>query len=212
MTRTQKRAARALWKRRTAFRLRKERWYRERSKRANKVALHHKWRRLRLDAQRKVAKLDGELTPLRVKALREARKLLGVMEVGGNNRGKRVTEIIRANGGTGPEPWCGDFVAYAYRKAGSKVVQRGWAAVRYLGFLTGQKRVSEPKEGNIVCFEFGHTGLFAYWTDKAKGEFVCIEGNTGATGAVSDSTTGGDGVYAKTRNRSQVTRWVHVTR
>src|SRR6185369_1332451 len=74
------------------------------------------------------------------RAYRVAAGLVGVMEVGGNNAGAKVTEIVRANGGTGPEPWCGDFVAYCYRLSGSKAVTRNWAAVRLLrgaGGVTG---------------------------------------------------------------------------
>ena len=150
--------------------------------------------------------------PLSERAYNVAKTLIGVMEQGGNNAGPMVSKIIHENDGSGPEPWCGDFMAYVYRHAGSKVVQRAWAAVRFLGFLTGQQIVKEPKRGDIVCYEFDHTGMFVRWVNKATGEFEAIEGNTTATGAVSDSSTGGDGVYLKRRNRSQVSRWVHVIR
>src|SRR4051812_10872195 len=57
---------------------------------------------------------------LRIRAFKVAESLVGVVEQGGNNTGPQVTRIIRENGGTYPEPWCGDFVAYCYRHAGSK--------------------------------------------------------------------------------------------
>jgi hypothetical protein len=146
---------------------------------------------------------------LQEKALAEAQKLVGVVESGGNNMGEKVMEIIRANGGTGPEPWCGDFVAYCYRRAGSTVVNRSWAAVRFLGKMTGQSVVAKPKPGDIVCFTFDHTGLYV----RDDGDFiVTIEGNTGAVGAVSDSSTGGDGVYIKRRDKALVARYVRVQR
>lgn len=152
---------------------------------------------------------------LRLAALDEAKRLVGVMEQGGNNQGKKVMEIIRANGGTGPEPWCGDFVAYCYRRAGSKVVQRSWAAVRFLGYLTGQRIVRRrPRPGDIVVYKFGHTGIYVkgYKTPRGVRRIIAIEGNTGDSGAVSDSTTGGDGVYVKRRDLSLVKHFVRVIR
>lgn len=177
-------------------------------------------------------KLVVKKTYLRLRALEEMGKLVGVMEVGGNNRGPVVSKIIEENGGTGPEPWCGDTVAYAYRKAGSKVVQRAWAAVVNLGFLSGM-RILKTKlsalAGDILVFEFNgdgvpdHTGLLRYWLRYVNGipvkcpareatHAATREGNTGARGAVSDSTTGGDGVYDKIRELAQIQRAVRVYR
>lgn len=153
--------------------------------------------------------------PLRLRALHVAETLVGVMEQGGNNNGPVVGRIIHENGGVIGEPWCGDFVAYAYRHAGSKAVQRGWASTLQLGFLTGQKRVTLPQPGDIVVYDFpggassDHTGIFVKFI---PGGIEAIEGNTGATGAVSDSATGGDGVYRKHRTTNQVARYVRVLR
>jgi hypothetical protein len=160
-----------------------------------------------------------------VRAMAEAKRCIGVMEVGGNNMGREVLKFIRENGGTGPESWCGDFMAHCYRVAGSKVVQRGWAAVRFLGFLTGMKVVSvrKLKPGMIVCYIFDHTGMFLEYLRWNGSSYVpcsatsathikTIEGNTGRVGAVSDSRTGGDGVYEKIRAIGLVSRGVEVTR
>ena len=180
-------------------------------------AWRRKWRKRDERERRKGA--------LRVRAYAEAKRLVGTMESGGNNRGKMVMEIIRANGGAGPEPWCGDFVAWCYRKAGSKSVTRAWAAVRMLLPMTGLKRTSTPLKGDLLRFtfsgdRFAHVGLFVHWCD-ARGREVpagrathvkTIEGNTGRSGAVSDSTTGGDGVYVKIRARALVTDFIRVTR
>jgi len=48
--------------------------------------------------------------------------------------------------------------------------------------------------------------------DNGNGTITTIEGNTGRTGAVSDSATGGDGVYVKVRSKSSVTDYLRVTR
>lgn len=228
-------AAIRLWERRRRARARqlaKVRKIRTARRPRTKVTPMQK-RRLIVKWERQVASADRVLKRLRAekhrrsltlgqRALLEARKLVGVMEQGGNNRGADVMEIIRGNQGVGPEPWCGDFVAVCYKRAGSTVVQRAWAAVRYLGFLTGMKRVGvrAGREGDILCFTFDHTGLLVGYCDadgnkRSAGSAThvrTIEGNTGATGAVSDSKTGGDGVYVKIRKISDIARCVRVTR
>jgi hypothetical protein len=151
---------------------------------------------------RESARAKKRGVPLRERAYRVASKLVGVMEEGGNNQGHAVMEIIRANDGVGPEPWCGDTMAFVYRTAGSKSVTRSWAAVRLLLAGTTVRRQSRVKRGDIARFSFDHVGMFVKWL--GGGYFESIEGNTGASGAVSDSSTGGDGVYRKRRHVSQV--------
>lgn len=148
--------------------------------------------------------------PLRDKALYVAEGLVGVMEQGGNNAGPMVEKIIHANGGSTGEPWCGDFVAYCYRLAGSKAVSRSWAAVRLLRGLLGIKATATPLPGDLVTYTFDHVGMFV--KDNGDGTITTIEGNTGASGAVSDSTTGGDGVYRKVRDKSLVDDYLRVSR
>lgn len=149
-------------------------------------------------------KIKAKHQPLRLSAFAVAETMIGVMEQGGNNVGPQVLKIIHANGGVGGEPWCGDFVAFCYRQAGSKKVDRAWASVNAIN--TGNSgdfvRTTNPVRGNIVTYSFGHTGLFDKWIDRARGVFQTIEGNTGNIGAVSDSLTGGDGVYRKQRSTS----------
>jgi hypothetical protein len=211
-------ASLALWERRLRYRRKKRAAIRHHAGRTvtHAESAHiHKWDRLIAEAEAAVSHRRKQLAarePLRLRALKEAVRLVGVMEVGGNNQGREVLRLIRENGGTGPESWCGDFVAHCFRVAGSKVVQRGWAAVRFLGFLTGMKIVSyaDALPGDIVCYTFDHTGIL-----KRKiggGMIETVEGNTGRSGAVSDSRTGGDGVYIKHRSTALVSRYVRVTR
>lgn len=159
---------------------------------------------------------------LRVVALSNARSLIGIMEHGGNNQGEAVMQIIRENGGTSPEPWCGNFCAKVYRDAGSNSVTRAWAAVRLLGGLAGLKVVGKRKgaAGDLIRFTFDHVGILEGYCDaqgnvrsaSSASHVRTIEGNTGATGAVSDSSTGGDGVYRKVRPLTQVQDCVVVLR
>ena len=207
MTTSQLQRSLAKWQRREAYR--RSKW-----KAAKKgTRARAKWFARLKEAKAMVARREKQLAaarPLRLRALDVAEGLIGVMEQGGNNRGAKVTEIIRANGGAGPEPWCGDFVAWCYRHAGSKSVVRAWAAVRFIGYVTGQGIVKQPKSGDLVCFNFSHVGI--YVRTVAPGVIETIEGNTGASGAVSDSATGGDGVYRKRRSTSLVSRYVRVYR
>lgn len=208
MTTAQLKVSLNLWRRRERYRQRKLDYYHQKND-AEKIA---KWQALHKAAVSMVHRRQHQLTPLRMRAYNVARGLVGVMEEGGNNVGPMVSKIIRANGGTPGEPWCGDFQAYCYRLAGSKAVQRAWASVRMLGGLSGIRRTRNPVAGNLVRYTFDHVGMFHKWIDRSKGEFETIEGNTGRVGAVSDSKTGGDGVYIKRRNISQVNDFLEVLR
>ncbi len=191
---------------------RKVSWRRNRllaAKRAHNTARVKKWRASLKHAVWMVSVRKKQLDTLQKRALRAADALVGVMEQGGNNTGPMVNKIIKANGGDIGEPWCGDFIAYCYRQAGSKAVTRSWASVRALSGVTGVKRVKTPQAGDLVRFNFDHVGMYV----KEAGMFIeTIEGNTGASGAVSDSKTGGDGVYRKRRAKSLVNDYLRVTR
>jgi hypothetical protein len=160
--------------------------------------------------ERARSRRDVHFGNLRERAYKVADGLVGVMETGGNNAGPTVAKIIAANGGAGPEPWCGDFVAYCYRNAGSHGVERTWASVKELGKDADVHAVPDPERGDLVRFNFDHVGMFVRRIDPRTIE--TIEGNTGASGAVSDSKTGGDGVYRKHRAASLVTDYLRVER
>jgi hypothetical protein len=197
-------------------------WQRRHKYRQHKLDLAHahddkqaidKWHALLVQAGKKIARRKAQLTPdppLRERAYTVATTLIGVMEQGGNNSGPMVSRIIRENGGTGPEPWCGDTMAYCYRHAGSKNVTRPWASVALLGNLLGVKRTAWPQRGDLVRYTFDHVGMFV--KDNGDGSITTIEGNTGSFGAVSDSATGGDGVYEKVRNKNLVHDYLRVAR
>jgi hypothetical protein len=159
--------------------------------------------------RRRRAQLEP-VPPLRERAYKVATSLVGVMEQGGNNMGPMVTRIIRENGGSGPEPWCGDTMAYCYRHAGSHSVSRPWASVRLVGTLLGIRRTSTPQRGDLVRFTFDHIGM--YVRELEGGMVETVEGNTGAAGAVSDSATSGDGVYRKHRPKTLVHDYLRVSR
>ena len=166
--------------------------------------------------------------PLRLRALAEARALLGVVERGGNNRGPEVDRIIRENGGVLGEPWCGDFAAYVYRRAGSTAVTRAWAATQYIGRIGGMssRGPRAGRRGDLVVFNFpgghpdsDHVGLLVNYVD-VNGRRVdrhlathvkTIDGNTTANATHSDGT-GADGVEYAVRPIGLVDRTVRVRR
>lgn len=162
-------------------------------------------------AQRKRAAKRRSKTPLRLRAFAKARIDVGQTEQGGNNRGWFVDKVIKANGGDLGEPWCGDAVAYWYRRAGSKIVQRGWASTIWL--LAQLAPVKNPLRGHVVVYDFGtpgakHTGLFDEWI--GDGWFWAIEGNT-KPGQNSSDSSGRDGVHRVKRHVSQVAGFRRVS-
>jgi hypothetical protein len=194
------------------------RWRKKRRERRAALRRSRK-QRVKLDAQIKAQAravdaaarvIARHSDSLREKAYYLAAKMVGIMEHGGNNTGPEVAKIIRANGGVVGEPWCGDFMAYVYRAAGSKGVDRSWASVSLTGNDPDVRRTSSPKRGDLVRFTFDHIGMFV--RDRGDGTIETVEGNTGASGAVSDSTTGGDGVYRKVRAKSLVRDYLEVKR
>lgn len=173
-------------------------------------------------AEKKRAAKLAAATPLAEKAYREAVKLIGTMETGGNNRGKQVEAIIHYAQGQVPEPWCVDFDIWAYGHAGSKVIRPGYPRAVSMMVTGGVKSTGSPKRGFPVRYTFDHTGLFVRWLRLVGGRYVScpkalathletVEGNTGASGAVSDGN-GNDGVYRKVRARGLVRDFLSVPR
>lgn len=103
--------------------------------------------------------------------------------------------------------WCGIFVSWCYAQAGRPLPNIGFSkgfagcqtAVAY--FKKNKKITTEPKEGDIVFFDFNsdgrydHTGLFVKWIDA--NQFETIEGNTSLT----NDSNGGE-VMRRIRNKS----------
>lgn len=219
MNKSQLQRSLELWRRREKYRQKKLGVKKARRDTAGTV----KWDRLHDESVRMIHRRQGQLQaakPLRLKAHEFAVTMIGVMEVGGNNVGPMVGKIIRENGGIPGEAWCGDFMAFVYRHVGSKAVTRWWASVSALGFITGVRHTTNPQTGDLVRFTFDHVGMFEAWVnadDKIVSHSLAthirtVEGNTGRVGAVSDSKTGGDGVYRKVRARGLVRDYLHVTK
>lgn len=151
--------------------------------------------------------------PLRQKALNEAKKHIGVKESpSGSNR----VSFSIWYGIIGP--WCAMFTTWCYDRIGSKSHIRG-SRYAYVPYIVQDARrganglavTNNPQPGDLVCFDWehngvsDHVGLFEHWTNRAKGEFQAIEGNTG----IGNDSNGGQ-VMRRNRNRSSVQAFVRV--
>jgi hypothetical protein len=146
---------------------------------------------------------------------------VGVREVGGNNRGAKIrTYQAASNLKPGPWPWCAAFVDWCVQQWLVYPEARQWLGLKHstpagwrpktalaFGLIEwGQKRPNTvtilpekttPKAGDIIVFDFSHTGIVVGATSKIV---ECVEGNTNGRGT-RDSETG-DGVWLKKRNLS----------
>jgi hypothetical protein len=156
------------------------------------------------DRARHVAAHLPRSMPLRVRALHIAARFVGVAEHG-ENRGHVIDQIITAAHGSLGEAYCGDFVELCYALAGSKAINRNWAAASYVG--PWMRVTHHPLPGDKVYFNFDHTGLFSHWL--GHGRFQTIEGNSG------DGRPGyptGGILRHDDRTIDQVAHFVHILR
>lgn len=155
------------------------------------------------------------------KLIELALKEVGTREIGGNNRGPRITEYQKATWlEPGPWPWCAAFVCWLIREwtkdplvrshlslrndketedwrpktAGAFDFER-WARSHDLIIL---KETDLAKAGDLVIFDFSHIGLVI--GDQLAATIDTVEGNTNGQGE-RDSESG-DGVWRKRRHRS----------
>lgn len=146
-----------------------------------------------------------------------ARGEVGVHEVGGNNRGRRVEEYLACVGLPPGEPWCAAFVSWCLRQAGvvgapctgDTWALEAWALKHGVLYNETASEPEMPKRGDIFLLLGSdnrprHTGL----VDAVAGDYIStIEGNTGTA-----SDTDGDGVATKRRRvfDCSFVRWAQV--
>lgn len=176
---------------------------------------------------RRAARLKAsQEKPLRVKAYLRAKAELGTKE---NPPGTNQVKYNRWYYGntTTKGPWCAVFVTWAYVLAGSKRAFLKGRRFAYTPYMVQDARdrdwtlrilsKDEVKQGDIVMFDWGgggmgkspyltdHTGLFEKWTNKTRGEFTTIEGNT----AVGNDSNGGQ-VMRRNRTVKQVSAFIRA--
>jgi hypothetical protein len=129
----------------------------------------------------------------------------------GNNGGRAVRMYQSATWLTpGAWPWCAAFVCWCFKEAIKELPQamqrprtagawdfENWARKEGAELIkpAGKTKV---RRGDILVYSFSHIGI-AVSDEWQNSEIDTVEGNTNAEGARE-----GDGVYRKTRNKSQV--------
>jgi CHAP domain len=174
---------------------------------------HKGWKSLPLAYQvRRAARLKAATTSSSVKAkalrvaLHEANLHVHEYPWGSNNVKYGIYY------GLNHEPWCAMFVTYCFVSAGDKkIFSRGrYTAYAYAPEYSARAGhpylsiTSDPEPGDIVVYHHGqgHIGIFYRWTNRAKGEFQAVEGNTSNGG----SQDNGGAVLIQNRD----TGWVHT--
>ena len=172
---------------------------------------------------RRAARLKkSQQKPLRTKAFAVAKAQLGIKE---SPPGTNKVKFTRWYGVTGP--WCAMFVSFCYVTAGSKLAFVKGKRFAYTPYMVQDARdrdwtlrvvgKDEVKQGDVVMYDWGgggtgkspyltdHTGLFEKWTNKSKGMFSAIEGNT----AIGNDSNGG-AVMRRNRTVSQVSAFIRA--
>lgn len=143
-----------------------------------------------------------EVTVRQERALLIAHELadvLKVREVGGNNKGERVEEILKVARLSPGDPWCAAMVYYCLIMAGVKPGELPSHPGSVWGFVDWAtkkgRRTSTPERGDLFFWLDGSHGHIGFLVELAGGYATTLEGNTG-----DDGGRDGDGSYRKRRN------------
>jgi hypothetical protein len=156
---------------------------------------------------------------------------VGTKEIGGNNLGPKIKEYQKATTlNPAAWPWCAAFVCWCIRewllktpgllallgiednetiywrpKTAAAFGLVSWAKNEKI-YITDEKELA--KAGDIVVFDFSHTGIVV--EDQKEGDaFIrTVEGNTNGKGE-RDSESG-DGVWLKKRQASLVRAYIRI--
>ncbi|MBL7997594.1 MAG: hypothetical protein JNL32_03035 [Candidatus Kapabacteria bacterium] len=166
---------------------------------------------------------SGFAKEFRTAAIRE----VGVREVGGNNRGKRVEEYLASTGNRAGEPYCQAFV-YCIASEVSRKLQCAnliprtalASAARYGLQKTAQAQTKnyakpqpEPPRTALVYWQYprkasGHVDVAV---QALGGGWVrCVSANSGRSGTARDGTGSTAGVNMTTRNTNHPLGRMHL--
>jgi len=154
---------------------------------------------------------------------------IGVLEIGGNNRGSRIVEYQRATSLVPDNwPWCAAFVDFCIQQWIKDPEAANWlklqvrtpeewrpkTALAY-GLTTWAKarpatttiltEADTARLGDIVTFDFSHTGIVL--EDDGK-YIVTVEGNTNGKG--DRDSESGDGVWRKIRRKTLAKNFIRI--
>lgn len=155
--------------------------------------------------------------------IHEAKKWVGTMEAGGENRGPIVDHFIASTGGVLGSAWCLHFVRYCVDQVDKQceliyaaseslrapnILPKTGSCVKMWKTAPEYSKSLTPSVGSIVLWEhfdkaahatgLGHAGIVTKVLDG--GHWIgTVEGNTGPERA-GDINREGDGVFEKTRS------------
>ncbi len=122
---------------------------------------------------------------------------IGVHEEGGNNRGPRVEEYLRAAGGLPGEAWCASFLFWCFRQAAQQLgvvcpFPRTRGALKVWSLSDPVCHVVMPARGRVAVLDhgkgLGHVSIIE--SVNADGSITDISGNTNGQGSrAGDSVT-----------------------
>lgn len=138
----------------------------------------------------------------------EARKWIGVRELGGDNRGPEVEMFQRAvDGKAQGEPWCAAFAMFCLAAVEARYgiasrVHRSESVFEIWSKSPDDLKSVEPAPGYFACWihglgPLGHMEIVQ--RDVTKRDFKTVGGNTGDGSGVNRN---GDGVYERLRSTS----------
>lgn len=152
-----------------------------------------------------------------------ARREVGVEEVDGTNCGPRVN-IFKSATNLPPKeswPWCAAFVDWVVKEAMESTGQKytflrpttagawdleNWSKRQDDSTSTKRRPGEDIRAGDILIYNFSHTGFAVANADHETGTVKTVEGNTDAEG----SREGG-GVFLKRRKLSQIKTRIRFT-
>jgi hypothetical protein len=157
--------------------------------------------------------------PIAIEAAAGAKRNIGVVEHGGENRGVAVETYLRSVGLPPGLPWCAAFVRFRFERAAAKLDVKlpehfpdsgwvpayvEWAKTRdvWLTPMEALANFDQVRPGDLVAYWFEHKNRCAHIgivvEPATTAGFTTVEGNTNGD----DPTTverDGDGVWLKRR-------------
>lgn len=138
---------------------------------------------------------------------------VGVLEIGGNNRGPEVETFLKSVGLGPTHPWCSAFVAYCLTMAGIEHQVNAFSPTccpkdrAYYQFSRKDPLPVNVPSGEVFALYYsdlgriGHTGFIEDWQGNDK-YCVTVEGNTSS----SSGSREGDGVFRMKRRKDKLYR------
>lgn len=136
-----------------------------------------------------------------------AQQQLGTKEYPANSNNVKYNTWYYGRAVSGKDyPWCMAFVQWCFDQIGCRLQFMTASCSALLNWYKNNKPeciVSEPLPGDIVIYDFGHTGIVE---SASVSTITAIEGNTSSGSAGSQSN--GGGVFRRVRSKALVIAYI----